>query len=159
MCALGKETSKVHGRRSRLGRCASAGRTGMTGGPGVLAGRGGRASARRRANRRRQVGQPCQWRSEHGLRERLAGLGPAQDGPAGWSSREKEKGSCAGPTGLDGMVWVFSFSFFFFLFQTTLKLFEFKPYALNQIKLMHQHECTNMFNLNNFLITYETKLN
>jgi len=39
---------------------------------------------------------------------------------------------------------------YFFSFQTSLKLiefklrFEFKPYALNQIKFMHQHECTNM---------------
>jgi hypothetical protein len=34
-----------------------------------------------------------------------------------------------------------------FLFQTNSILFEFNPYALNQIKLMHQHECTNMLNL------------
>ena len=82
----------------------------MTGGPGVSARRGGRASARRRANRRRQVGQPCQWRSEHGLRERLAGLGPAQDGPAGWSSREKEKGSWAGWVGLGFLFFLLFFS-------------------------------------------------
>jgi hypothetical protein len=34
-----------------------------------------------------------------------------------------------------------------FLFQINSILFEFNPYALNQIKLMHQHECTNMLNL------------
>ena len=40
-----------------------------------------------------------------------------------------------------------------FLFQTPIKLiefnlrFEFKPYALNQMKFMHQHECTNTLNL------------
>ena len=32
------------------------------------------------------------------------------------------------------------------LFEFKLK-FEFKPYALNKIKLMHQHECTNKLNL------------
>jgi len=39
--------------------------------------------------------------------------------------------------------FVFSISF---LFQTYSNKFEFKPYAVNQIKLMHQHECTNMLN-------------
>jgi hypothetical protein len=35
-----------------------------------------------------------------------------------------------------------------FLFcQTNSFLFEFNSYALNQIKLMHQHEFTNMLNL------------
>jgi hypothetical protein len=43
--------------------------------------------------------------------------------------------------------------FFPFLYQPNSILFEFgsnlnsNPYALNQIKLMHQHECTNMLNL------------
>jgi hypothetical protein len=39
------------------------------------------------------------------------------------------------------------FYFLPFLFQTNSILFEFNSYALNQIKLMHQHECTNMLNL------------
>jgi hypothetical protein len=43
--------------------------------------------------------------------------------------------------------------FYFFSWFSTSNLFEFKSkfefnsYALNQIKLMHQHECTNMLNL------------
>ena len=50
----------------------------------------------------------------------------------------------------------FPISFRVFYFQTKLKLiefehkFEFKPYALNQNKIMHQHECANIFNLEKF---------
>jgi hypothetical protein len=34
-----------------------------------------------------------------------------------------------------------------FSFSNNSILFEFNSYALNQIKFMHQHECTNMLNL------------
>ena len=56
-----------------------------------------------------------------------------------------------------GLDWVLVFLFLWFSllfsFPNTLKLFEFKhkfefkSYALNQNKTMHQHECTNIFNL------------
>jgi hypothetical protein len=68
------------------------------------------------------------------------GSGPGREG-------EEEEAGWAG-------VWVgfrvFFLSYFLF-FLNTLKLFEFKdqfefkPYALNQNKTMHQHECTNNF--------------
>ena len=59
---------------------------------------------------------------------------------------------CLGPVGFSGF---FPISLFSLLvsFPNTLKLFEFKhkfefkSYALNQNKTMHQHECTNIFNL------------
>ena len=73
------------------------------------------------------------------------------------------------PAGLAVGGWAgFCFSYFSFpfsfLFQTALKLFEFKhkfefePDALNQKQLMHQHECTNMFKLRRILILCEIKL-
>jgi hypothetical protein len=51
----------------------------------------------------------------------------------------------------------------FFLFQTALKLFEFK-FNLNSKhtqlnKIMHQHECTTCLNLEKNLINCERKLN
>jgi len=63
-----------------------------------------------------------------------------------------------------GWVWVFILGwvlFYFFLlsisyFKHHSNLFEFKSnlnsnsYALKQLKLMHQHECNNEFNLEKF---------
>ena len=76
----------------------------------------------------------------------------------------------AGWVGLDGF-WVWAEFWFwvsgflsYLLFQTKLKLFEFKhkfefkSYALNQNKTMHQHECNNMFKPIKILFTYEAKL-
>ena len=63
---------------------------------------------------------------------------------------EKEK-KAAGLTELGWFSNFLSLSYFF-SFQTSLKLIEFKlrfeftPYALIQIKFIHQHECTNTLN-------------
>ena len=87
--------------------------------------------------------------------------GPSARGRGGGpvERREEEAGWATSQGLLDCWVgWAgLSFCFGFpFLFQTTLKLFEFKStlnsnsYALNQRKLMHQHECTNKSNLENF---------
>ena len=83
-------------------------------------------------------------------------------GEAGWAVREFVLGRgvrgeswAAGLPGLIpglGFLGFFLFLVFFLLFLSfpisfQTQLFEFKPYAHNQIKLMHQHECTNMLNL------------
>ena len=76
-----------------------------------------------------------------GLRASVLGRGREGKG-AGWAE--------AGFGLVSGFLF-FGFSYFL-SFQTSLKLiefklrFEFKPYALNQIKFMHQHECTNTLN-------------
>ena len=64
-------------------------------------------------------------------------------------------------SGPDSWVWLLSFSFSGF--QTSHNLLNSNSnlnstLALNQIKLMHQHECTNMFKLRKILIPCETKL-
>ena len=80
--------------------------------------------------------------------------------------REREQAGLGCLVGL-GPVGVFYFPFFpilfLFYFKHHSNLFEFKPnlnskpYALNQRKLMHQHECTNMFKPREILITRERK--
>ena len=124
-----------------------------------------RASERSKPSEGRVLSHRASWAAG----EWVAGAGSA--GLLGRSGREMGRARGEEGEGLgqlagwaDFWVWaVFGFSIFlvFFLlflsfpisipFQTQLfefKLkFEFKPYALNQIKLMHQHECTNMLNL------------
>ena len=129
-----------------------------------------RASERSKPSEGRVLSHRASWAAG----EWVAGAGSA--GLLGQSGREMGRargeegeglgqlaGWAAGPAGLIpglGFLGFFLFLVFFLLFlsfpisipfQTQLfefKLkFEFKPYALNQIKLMHQHECTNMLNL------------
>ena len=83
------------------------------------------------------------------LVEERVGLGrKIRAGPQGKTARWKKKKKTLW-AGLGWFSYFLSLSYFF-SFQTSLKLiefklrFEFKPYALNQIKFMHQHECTNM---------------
>ena len=82
------------------------------------------------------------------------------------ASERKEVGRCAGMdrgwaqvAGWAAVRFGVCFSFHFsilILIQTTQILiefktkFEFKPYTLNQIKEMLQHECTNIFTLEKF---------
>ena len=97
--------------------------------------------------------------AEAGRRAGRGGSGPRRGvgrmlGREKRAAGKKEK-EAAGLTELGWISYFLSLSYFF-SFQTSLKLiefklqFEFKPYALNQIRFMHQHECTNIFNLNKF---------
>jgi hypothetical protein len=71
----------------------------------------------------------------------------------GAGPRERKGAGRAGLPGLFSYFLDFLILFYFFSWFSTSNLvefklwFEFNSYALNQIKLMHQHECTNMLNL------------
>jgi len=94
-----------------------------------------------------------------------AGSGPGregEEGETGWllgagprvGRKERELGWVVGWVWA-GLVWVLGLVLFYFLSPFFSKLhpnlfesklnFEFKPYPLNKIKHMHQHECTNIF--------------
>jgi len=77
-------------------------------------------------------------------------------GPAGERNRtgRRERGAWVGFGTKLGWVLFYFLSPFFSklhpnLFEFKLN-FEFKPYPLNKIKHMHQHECTNIFILEKF---------
>ena len=137
------------GERSQLSACWA---TGHRPGAGLCAleraasSRWGRGGCWRWAEHGRELGQP----------KGKGGEGDAA-GPLGW-----RRGKGRWTMGRLGSHLGLGFPF---LFQTTLKLFEFKStlnsnsYALNPINLMHQHEYTNMLNLRKNLIPCERKLN
>jgi len=109
------------------------------------------------------------WAGRHGCGPRT-GSGPGregEEGETGWllgagprvGRKERELGWVVGWVWA-GLVWVLGWVLFYFLSPFFSKLhphlfefklnFEFKPYPLNQIKFMHQHECTNIFILEKF---------
>ena len=145
--------------RRHVGRPCQRGRgraTSRAGGSGRVADRRASRVSERRARvglkgRRRWLAGLRRWRGwETGRTGEVGRGGKGKVGHLGWS---------AGWAGLvcSGLP---SFS----ISQTNSNLFEFKlnfefkPYAFNQIKPMHQHECNNKFKPRNFLITCETKL-
>jgi hypothetical protein len=77
-----------------------------------------------------------------------------------WAERGSERGEQAvGGKKEKSWVGLLLYFPFLFLFQSSSIYLNSKSnldsnsYALTQIKLMHQHECTNMLILNKFLIT------
>jgi hypothetical protein len=75
-------------------------------------------------------------------------------GCASWAgARERNGAGRAGPPGLFFLFPRFSNPFLFLFLVNNFKpiwiqiKFKFNSYPLNQIKLMHQHECTNISNL------------
>ena len=71
-----------------------------------------------------------------------------EGGKLGWCGLLGQEGR-SGPPGWVGFGFLFSYFFPLFYFKHHSHLFEFKSnlnsnsYALKQLKLMHQHECTN----------------
>ena len=71
-----------------------------------------------------------------------------EGGKLGWCGLLGQEGR-SGPPGWVGFGFFFSYFFPLFYFKHHSHLFEFKSnlnsnsYALKQVKLMHQHECTN----------------
>ena len=157
--------ARDHSRGSRpvVARAEGAGKTELTSGPG-LSGRNGRHAV---------LGE----RRTCGARVSVAeGACAARTGRLGWPAWELGRGAgLRGERGKEELGWVawvearLGFPFFpilfLFYFKHHSNLFEFKPnlnskpYALNQRKLMHQHECTNMFKPREILITRERKFN
>ena len=130
-----------------------AGKARLTRGPGLSAGRGRRAHGAECAER-----AGC-WAGagEAAVREGVLGR---WRGKPGWAERG-EREECCGlglKLGWAAMGFLFFWVFSSFLFQTSLKLIEFKlEFEFNPstqtIKTMHQHECNNKFKPRNFLIT------
>jgi len=132
-----------------VGRARAAGgrEERLTGGP-PLAGTVRAHELRARAGRWERGGEPAgprRW-SRPGRRGKRAARG----------RRERETGPSGGKEKVGPVCWVglglgFPISYFFplFYFKHHSNLFEFKSnlnsnsYALKQLKLMHQHECTN----------------
>jgi hypothetical protein len=118
--------------------------------------RGGRKERRREGVDR--WGRAASEREREGERERAElaaeGGGVSELGQA-W---EGEKWAARGKRWAAG--WTAFLPPFLFLFQSNSIYLNSKSnldsnsYALTQIKLMQQHECTNMLNLNKFLITF-----
>ena len=101
-------------------------------------GRGMRAQGR--AGREGKLGPRWAVREEGGPSgERSRGTRPAGFGVLGWIS-------VSGFWFL-GFVFLFLFYFLFFFKLTHTNYLNSNSYALTQIKIMHQHECTIMLNL------------
>jgi hypothetical protein len=108
---------------------------------------------RARAGWRRGAGLSAE--EEVGRAEQAACGRGKENGPRGKGSRpEREKRNRPGWAAWAVFLFPgFLILFYFFSWFSTSNLFEFKSkfefnsYALKQIKLMHQHECTNMLKL------------
>ena len=98
------------------------------------------------------------------------GARAARAGRLGWPAWELGRGAgLRGERGKEELGWVawvearLGFPFFLFfsfsISNTTQIYLNSEPYALNQRKLIHQHECTNMFKPREILITRERKFN
>ena len=107
---------------------------------------------------------------------RPRGLGRVGLEGLGWHAWELSRSAgLRGESGKEELGWVAwvearlgfpFFQFFSFSISNTTQIYlnskpnlNSKPYALNQRKLMHQHECTNMFKPREILITRERKFN
>jgi hypothetical protein len=143
--------ARAESRRDRRGRCCAAHRSGEEEREEEGHCRAG-PSGQRERERAGQAGLSAGRRRRWAERERI---GPARGKKGG--PRGQRRGCGLGCWASWGLVFGFlfsgfsnSFSISFSGFQTQIYLnstnLNSNPYALNQIKFMHQDECTNMLN-------------